>query len=157
MATELDPIAQALAQRVGFDVVIRSETPKRLRLVGRIPLEEAVQANWKVIMALLLKTSEAQTGWKVDLSKHFFIKKETGKMVFAWRVLVEGEDVSKQYPIVAELIRKAPIARPDVSDMVLAGADPDRNNPAGGRRGAVPSGVAGSVGPLAARQKALGG
>jgi hypothetical protein len=156
MSTTANQLFAALRKRVGLEVVSHTETPNQLRILGRIP-EDALGLNgnnWKIVKYRLLLAMEDRP-WKVDLSKSYFIRKETQKMVFAWRVLLQGENVAQHYADVINIIETSPSARAEVLEIPLA-AGGDRNNTAGGRRGAGPVGTV-PVGPGAFQTKAMGG
>lgn len=155
MATPADHLFAALRRKVGFEVVSQAETPNQLRILGRIPTDRLGlnEGNWKIVKYRLLKAME-QRPWKVDLSKSYFIKKETDKMVFAWRILLQGEDIAQHYADVINIIQSSPPARAEVMEIPLVGNS--RNDTAGGKRGAGPAGTV-PVGPLAVAQKARGG
>jgi hypothetical protein len=157
MPTQADTIFAALQEKVGFQVVQFSESPRQLRVVGRIPPDSLMrnEGNWKALM-FRIKTAEEQRPWTADLSKWYFIKKEVNRLVFAHRILLQGEDIVKHYADFANIIRTSPEARREVTEIPLGGAGRDRNNPAGGRRGAGPSGTV-PVGPMAVMQKMRGG
>jgi hypothetical protein len=158
MATSKAQLFGALKQRVGFEVVSETETPNQLRILGRIP-EDSLGLNgnnWKIVKYRLLTVME-QRPWKVDLSKSYFIKKETKKMVFAWRVLLQGENIAQHYADLVNIIMTSPSARVEVTEIPLgSGNEANRNSTAGGRRGAGPMGSV-PTGPLAVGQKNMGG
>ncbi len=158
MSTTAKELVAALRAKVGFEVVAQSETPGQLRLLGRIPDDRLGLNgnNWKIVMWRLLEAMELGRPWKVDLSKSYFIKKETKRMVYAWRILLQGEGLAAHYADVVNLIKTSPSARAEVMEIPLGGVDADRNNTAGGRRGAGPSGTV-KVGPEAAALKRQGG
>jgi len=156
MAATANQLFAALRKKVGFEVVSQSETPNQLRILGRIPEDNLGLNgnNWKIVKYRLLVAMEDRP-WKVDISKSYFIKKETKKMVFAWRVLLQGDGIAQHYADIINIIATSPPARADVMEIPLSGGA-DRNNPSGGRRGAGPAGTV-PVGPLAVRQKSMGG
>lgn len=148
----------ALRKKVGFEVVSHNETPGQLRILGRIPgdLGGLNGNNWKILKYRLLTAMEDRP-WKVDISKTYFIKKETKKLVYAWRILLQGADIAQHYADILNLVTTSPkSARAEVTEIPLAGSSPDRNNTAGGRRGAGPAGTV-LVGPMAVRAKSMGG
>jgi len=157
MSQPINKLFSALRKKAGFEVVSHNESANQLRLLGRIP-DDAFglnSNNWKIVKYRLLEVMEDRS-WKVDLSKSYFIKKETKKMVFAWRVLFQGEGIANHYEEIAHLIEFSPSARSEVLEVPLPGAGADRNNTAGGRRGAGPVGTV-PVGPMALQRKMMGG
>lgn len=156
MATPASTVLSALRAKVGFEAVSKNETPAQLWILGRIPddTQGLNGNNWKIVMWRLLQAMKNRP-WKADLSKDYFIKEETGKLVFAWRVILQGKDIAKHYADIANIIQTSPSARAEVMEIPLSGGA-DRNNPAGGRRGAGPAGTV-AVGPMAVQQKMRGG
>ena len=156
MPTDVSRLLLALRKRVGFEVVSHAESPNQLRILGRILTDNLGMNsnNWKIVKYRLL-TAMDNREWKVDISKSYFIKKETKKLVFAWRILLQGTDVAKHYADVSNIIETSPSAQPDVTEIPIHGGA-DRNNTAGGRRGAGPSGSV-AVGPAAVQRKLAGG
>jgi hypothetical protein len=158
MATQASAVFAVLLDRVGFEVVQHSESPNQLRVLGRIPIARAGLKNidnWVAIIDHILDVMEVRP-WKADISKYYFKKKETGKTVYAWRVLLQGENIAQHYADITNVIRTTRAARVDVVEIPLGGAGLDRNNPAGGKRGAGPAGTV-AVGPMAVMQKMRGG
>lgn len=148
-----------MQKKAGFEAVSVSEpSPTQLRALGRIPedLGGMNMGNWKILMYRLYSVMDDRP-WKVDISKSYFIKKETGKLVFAWRVIVQGEDLAKHLPEITQIVTSSPVsARAEVTEIPLAGAAGNRGKVTGGRRGAGPSSQV-LVGPAAAQSKLMGG
>jgi hypothetical protein len=150
---------QALHAKVGYEVVSFKETDAQLRIMGRIPGDPVSlnSNNWKILKWQLLKATQAGRPWAVDLSKSYFIKPETDRLVFAWRIILQGAGLADHYADVLNLIKTSPeSSRTEVMEMPLAGAGADRNSTAGGRRGAGPAGSV-LVGPMAVHAKRMGG
>lgn len=153
------PVLAALRAKTGFEVVSHNDAnPHQLRLVGRVPADQGGlnMNNWKILMYRLYLAME-QRPWKVDFSKSYFIQERTKKLVFAWRVIFQGEHLGQHFADIVQLITTSPnTARADVTEMPLVGVSADRNSTAGGKRGA---GLFGKVltGPLAANAKNMGG
>jgi hypothetical protein len=157
MAASSSTVFAVLRAKVGFEVVSKNESASQLWMLGRIPddTQGLNGNNWKIVMWRLLQAMKNRP-WKADLSKDYFIKEETGKLVFAWRVILQGTDIAKHYADIANIIQTSPSARAEVMEIPLAGVSADRNNTAGGRRGAGPAGTV-AVGPMAVQQKMRGG
>lgn len=155
MSTPANALFAALRKKVGFEVVSQNESANQLRILGRIPTDNLGlnENNWKIVKYRLLTAMEDRP-WKVDLSKSYFIKKETKKMVFAWRILLQGEGIAQHYADVINIITTSPSARAEVTEIPLVGGS--FNSTAGGRRGAGEMGKV-PVGPMAAQQKQRGG
>ena len=145
-------LREALYRKAAFETVAEMVWPNKLRLVGRVPPNS--ERNWLVVLYRLLAAAE-QRPWNVDISKWYFIKKENGKVVQARRVIFDGTDLPKHYADIMNIISTSPMAQPDVIEIPLAGGA-NRNNPAGGKRGAAPTDRA-VVGPMAMFQKQRGG
>jgi hypothetical protein len=158
MAIKVDALYAALLDKVGFEVVSVNEMPNQLRLLGRIPLSRAGTNNinnWVALMDRLLEVMEVRP-WKADLSKYYFKKKENRRTVYAWRIILQGENIAQHYADLVNVIRTTRAAKVDILEIPLGGVPNDRNNPAGGRRGAGPTDKT-PVGPLAFQQRARGG
>lgn len=155
--SSLDQLLAALRKRVGFEAVTQNQTPNQLRLLGRIPADALGLNgnNWKIIKRLLLKAMKERP-WTVDISKSYFIQEETDKLVYAWRILFQGENIAQHYADITNLIATAPSAQAEVMEIPYGGVDANRNSTAGGRRGAGPAGTV-PVGPMAVQQKLMGG
>ena len=151
----------ALRKVCGFEMVSETEGPKQLRAIGRILADRVGrnEENWKIVMYRLLSAMENRP-WKADLSKWYFIKLETKKLVHARRVILQGENIARHYEDITHIILSSPPARtPEISEnweIPLAGVSADRNNSAGGRRGAGPTDKV-AVGPLAVNRQKMGG
>jgi hypothetical protein len=155
MPTAANALFAALRKKVSFEVVSQTETPNQLRILGRIPTDRLGlnEGNWKIVKYRLLIAMEERP-WKVDLSKSYFIKTETKKMVFAWRILLQGENIAQHYADIISVISTSPSARAEVMEIPLVGNS--RNDTTGGRRGAGPVGSV-AVGPFALQQRTRGG
>ena len=156
--TTRNDIYHALFQKCGFEVVVETEEPNRLRIVGRIRqgADGRNMGNWQLVMHRLLSAAFHRP-WTIDISKHFFMRTEESPLVFGWRIILQSENVAQHYADVLNLIHTAPsTARTEVMEMPMPGSSAHRNTTAGGKRGA---GTIGSVpvGPLAAAQKNAGG
>lgn len=155
MATCAD-FLQALHSKCGFEPVGKEETPSRLRLAGRVVdgQTNSNTKNWLIVLQRLLRSSRG-AGWSVDVSKHYLVPTE--RMVYEWRLIFQGEVLSNHYPAILQVIRSAPVSsRGEVTEIPLAGVNANRNNPAGGRRGAGNYGTV-PVGPLALHARLMGG
>ena len=152
-----DIIIAALRKRAGYEAVSQNETATQLRFLGRLLPDRGGQGadNWKTLMHFLNAAMKERT-WTVDISKYFFNKEETGLLVFAWRIIFQGENLAQHYTDIANVIAKAPNAARELTEMPLAGATADRNSTAGGKRGAGAFGKV-LVGPMAVHQKNMGG
>jgi hypothetical protein len=147
----------ALHRRAGFEMVAHTLAPTRLRILGRLPLDRQGMnmSNWKVLMERLLTASEQGRPWSVDLSKNYF--KKGGRIVYAWRVIFQGDAIAMHLTDIINVVKTSPGARiPEPEFVTLHGLPPDRNNTAGGKAGAGPVGSV-AVGPMAAMRKNLGG
>lgn len=159
MTTPAETLLNALRKKAGFETVSMAEpSPNQLRVLGRVLEDQAGMNmnNWKILMYRFYTTMEARP-WKVDFSKSYFVQPETKRLVFAWRLIFQGEGLAQHYPELVKLAETSPIAaRGEVTEMLLPGADASRHSTHGGKRGAGPAGKV-LVGPLAVQAKMRGG
>jgi hypothetical protein len=152
---KVQDLLRALNQRAGFELVDKSGTPSQLRLIGRVPLDREGRNmnNWLLVLRELL-TRSASAPWKADISKHYFLM--AGKVVYAWRIILQGEAIETHLAEVTALVNAAPqTSRTEVAEMPLAGVGPDRNSTVGGKRGAGSVGGV-PIGPAAVYSKQMG-
>lgn len=154
MAT-LPELFATLRSKAGFEVVSHTLSPTRLRVLGRLPLDRGGMnmGNWVVLVDRLLAASEQSRPWSVDVSKHYF--RRDSKLVYAWRLLFQADEIEKQYADIISTVKASPgAARPEPTEVRLYGRQD--NDPSGGKRGAGPVGSI-AVGPLAVFAKQRGG
>jgi hypothetical protein len=152
-----DLFLQALHQKVGYEVVQLTEGPNQLRVMGRIPPDPLSLNlnNWVILRYRLHKAMESRP-WTIDTSRADFIKKETDKLVYAWRIILQAPGgLASHYPDLLQLVQTSPrSSRTEVTEIPLSGrAD---NSTTGGKRGAGPAGSV-LVGPMAVHAKRMGG
>ena len=136
MSTLAD-ITTALAKR-GFEVVEKKEHPKQLRLMGRVPNDANIATNWLLVAHRLLTRSE-MAAWKVDVSKQYIL--HGNRILYAWRLVFQSENMLAQYADVAGTLRSAPISnRVEVTEFPLS-ARANRNGGGTGRGQAGPVGT----------------
>lgn len=156
MAT-LPELFANLRSKAGFEVVSHTITPTRLRVLGRLPLDRAGMnmGNWVVLVDRLLTASEQGKPWSVDVSKSYF--KRQGKLVYAWRLLIQADEIEKHYGDMISVVKTSPgAARPEPTEVRLYGRAADDNDTSGGKRGAGPAGSV-LIGAAAAYRKNMGG
>jgi hypothetical protein len=107
----------------GFETVSKNVTAKQMRLLGRVP--QANMSNWLVAMDYLLAKGET-AAWTLDISKQYF--RRNGRLLFAWRIILQSDDVAKYYDDLGEAVRNSPKARATVETYTLHGAGPNRNS-----------------------------
>lgn len=129
----------------GFEAVSKNVTAKQVRLLGRVP--QAGMSNWLVAVDWLLAKGE-NAPWTIDISKQYF--RRNGKLLFAWRIILQAEDVSKYYGDLGEAVRNSPKAKTTVEEYTLHGVGPDRNSVRGGK--GVQGVLNAVVGPAAVRR-----
>jgi hypothetical protein len=154
MAT-LPELFATLRSKSGFEVVSHTPSATRLRVLGRLPLDrEGMNINnWVVLVARLLTATEQGKPWSVDVSKHYF--KRDGKLVYAWRLLFQAEEIEKHYADIMNVAKNSPGAkRPEPEEVRLYGRE--SNDTSGGKRGAGALGSV-AVGPIAVFSKQHGG
>lgn len=141
-----DGLILKLRERGGFEVVNQAPSASQLRLMGRVP--KPAMPGWLIIVQrLLIQASKA--AWSVDISKQYFLRND--QVVFGWRLIFQGQDLEQHLPAIGQVIVNAPRARAFVSEQILAGASPTRNEPGPTGKGA--QGVLkAAVGPQAVAQ-----
>lgn len=148
---KFNELYQVLRARGGYEVVSRTEGPTQLRLLGRVPSE--LMDSWKVVMHHLLNLSE-RSSWSIDISKQYFLRH--GKLVYGWRTIIQGPDVSSRLSEISDAIRNAPRAKVIIEEQRLVGVSANRNSPKGGK--GAQGVLTAVVGPMAiAAQRAGGG
>lgn len=143
--------AQMLKMRSGFELVSHTDTPNQVRMLGRVP--NNMMESWKVIMHRLLTESE-RSSWSVDISKQYFLRHS--RLVYGWRIILQGQDVGSRLPELSEVVSNAPRAKVIVEEQRLYGASANRNAPRGGK--GAQGVLTAVVGPMAiAAQRSSGG
>ncbi len=128
-----EEVLNALKKSSGFSVLSSTETPSQLRLVGRVPNDKDGTSlkNWHAVIAALLQLTDL--GWQVDVSKNYFLRE--GALVYAWRLIFQGDKLSENYDsIVQSIIVATP--RRELTEYPL-NAPANRNVPANGRGASV--------------------
>lgn len=164
MAT-LNDLLATLGRRCNFELPDRSDidrfvqvTPKQIRIVGRIRDggTTAAMSNWFLIMnALLERMEKPGVTWKADISKWYF--RRGGKIIFAWRILLQGDEVSSRLTEILAVVNGAPVTnRSEVTEIALPGVgrasrNSNVNGKGAGYAGKVP------VGPMAVAMLKNGG
>jgi len=147
-----DLVVQALTEKTGFELVRKSDTPKYLRLIGRV--QQVRMPDLLSMFDNMLK-AEGRTDWGVDVSKVYFRPKGAARTVFAWRFIFETTQEVLNYESIVLTIRSSPqvsglVGGGPLAEIKLAGESPLRNNPRNGK-GADLFGRA-VVGPMAGRR-----
>lgn len=154
MAT-IDDLFAMLHKKCGFEVVSHTLNPDRLRVLGRVPRQGMNVGNYLVLVDRMLRAALQSRPWTADISDVYILK--ANKTVYARRWLLQGTDVEKHLDDIIKVLMTSPGAqRPEIEEVRLYGLSPDRNNTAGGKRGAGPMGSV-AVGAAAAVRKNLGG
>jgi len=150
-----DDLLRVLRMRSGFEAVNHQESANQLRVLGRVQ-KQGVN-GWLLVARQLLLASE-RSDWSLDVSKQYFLR--GGKIMFGWRLILQGNLVAQRYEHVAQVVANAPRARAIVEEQLLPGARAgvDRNAPSLENRG---KGAQGSlkavVGPFASAALRRGG
>lgn len=120
-------LKEVLLHRVGFEVVSESVKDNQVRFFGRVrPMH---MPGWLGVMTSLLKHS-AQAPWSIDISRQYFLRGD--KLMFGWRVILQGADIAEYLPEVTKSIQGVP--RPTLElDEVPLHANPNRNALRNGR------------------------
>jgi hypothetical protein len=118
--------------RTGFQVVDCSDTPQRLRVLGRVlpPLD-----SWWIVLDRILD-AEKKAQWSIDVSQLYY--KPAGEIRFAWRIILQAPDgVAQYFQTIASIINSAPRAQASaVDEMPLMGSSASRNDVSATGRGA---------------------
>jgi hypothetical protein len=124
----MEDFKQALAQRAGFEVVQESCTTKQIRYVGRVAASKAKQ--WLRVAEQLLQQSDGAP-WSLDLSKLYFLR--GGKLMYGWRLIVQGEDVMQYQAALVAAVTKAPTVQAQLEEVRLYGRGNNEVMEHGGR------------------------
>lgn len=155
--SNITELVRAMNQKAGFELVDHSVSSSQLRLLGRVPLDRAGlnMNNWLLVIRQLLLHSR-KAAWKTDISKDYFLLGTTDKVVYAWRIILQGDSIEAHLGAITQLVAAAPpSSRSEVTEMPLPGVSADRNSTVGGRRGAGPVDHV-PIGPLAVHAKQMG-
>jgi hypothetical protein len=141
-------LINVLAAKARFEAVDVAEQPNQIRILGRVRQDgtSTTMDNWLLMMNSIAEREE-QPGckWKVDISRKYF--RRAGKLIFAWRLIIQGEELSVLLQEVIAAAQGAPLSsRNEVTEVPL-GARGDRNALVRGK-GAGASGTV-PVGPWA--------
>lgn len=143
-------LTRLLKLRGGYELVNHNATPTQIRMLGRVPKE--MMGSWLLVAHRLLSVSEG-AAWSVDISKQYFLR--SNRILFAWRIILQGEDLDAQMIALCEAISNAPRPKTIVEEQRLYGASPDRNMPRGGK--GAQGVLTAVVGPMAIAQQRAGG
>ena len=138
---DLNELLRMLYQHCGYETLEASQPSKgTVRLMGRVRHERI--PDWIIAVHTLLNGEG--NGWSLDVSKYHFLR--GGKVIYAWRVIIQAEDVLAQLPSIYAVLRSAPkSSRAETDEMPLLGASRSRNVMVKGK-GAGPMGSV-AVGP----------
>lgn len=146
----LAELVNILKMRGGFDLVNHQADEKQIRMLGRVPKQ--MMNSWLVVVHHMLSVSE-KSAWNIDVSKQYFLR--GGRVIFAWRLIIQADDVESKLEHICNAITNAPRAKHIIEEQPLVGARPDRNSP---QHGKGAQGVLGAVvGPMAIAQQQMGG
>ena len=143
----VEAFTRVLRMRGGFERVNHQATPNQLRLLGRV--RNPSTNSWILMVQHLLAASEKSGGeWSIDISKQYFLR--SGKVMFGWRVILQGADLMEKLPQIGQVVVGAPRARAIVEEQALPGVHGDRNAPSMSNRGkGAQSSLKATVGPMA--------
>jgi len=119
----------ALSEKGGFELVGETAKERQLRITGRVPQRR--MAEWLNVLDILLVPIDGCSS-ALDVSKQYFIRKDGRR--YAWRIIVQGEDVVKDAPVLTAAVHSAVHQSSSqqgpqmVMEMPLVGVGPDRNN-----------------------------
>lgn len=142
----VESLARVLRMRGGFEMVNHQVGPTQVRMLGRVRSQS--MGSWLVVANHLLTISDGGPGWSVDISKQYF--RRSGKMMYAWRLIFQSEQVTERLSSIAQTVVAAPRARAIVDEQALPGVRGDRNAPSAANRGkGAQSSLKAAVGPMA--------
>ena len=137
----------ALARAGHLEVVNYESSPKKLRLTGRVPGDPESQGLWTLVMQRL-SLAQRKHPWNVDISKLYFVKEGSEKLVYIWRLIFQSPNLDDHYADLVNVVSTTPrLARVEVVEIPMPGAS---------SKNAGPMGTV-LVGPAATRNKMLGG
>lgn len=144
--TSLRDLQAALNRKTGFELLDHNEGTGQLRVMGRQPKDRMGMniANWLLVVRnLLQRSAPAGCPWKVDVSKHHFLRGE--HVVYSWRLIFQCEgDIKKHYDDIIKTLLSAPhTSKGEVTEFPLPGAGKNRNNGGGIGKGRGASGTPG--------------
>lgn len=137
-----EQLVTILSSKVGFEVINDHDSPKQIRLFGRV--RQPRMPGWLNVIRDLLLAAE-NNPWSIDISRQYFLRGK--KLFFGWRVILQGQDIAQHVTQVCKVIRAADVTTGKELDEVPLHASPDRNALRNGR-GAQPMEKA-VVGPMA--------
>jgi len=128
----------AMRQKVGFEAVQQRAEGGQIYLVGRIRGQTI--GNILIFVHRLLLAAKTAP-WNADASQNYMLK--NGQLVKGWRIVIYTDDQASTLDQVLQVLRSSPAARqPQVDEIPLAGASPDRNAPNARGKGAALTGQA---------------
>jgi len=141
-------LCAALAQKAGIEILEANESPKQLRLIGR--LHKNFGDHWKLVVHRLL-TAEVSLPWKVDVSKKYFLR--SSKVFYGWRLVFQADGLAQHYASILQVVQAAPPpSRVMLEEVPLVGSSPNRNT----RTNVGPVDKV-MLGPMALHRKMMGG
>ncbi len=105
---------QVLYAKAGFEVVNDHVGEKQLRVLGRV--DNKRMPVWLVVIQRLLAKAE-QSSWNVDISKQYFLR--DGKLLFAWRVIFQGDEIGGHLQEIADIATEAPVMRQEIMEVPI--------------------------------------
>jgi len=142
-------LINVLAARARFEPVDIQESSNQIRILGRVRTDgtSAAMDNWLLMMNSIAEREERPgCAWKVDISRKYF--RRGGKLIFAWRLIIQGEGMTSLLPDLISAAQASPVSqRTELTEIALPGGHRDRNalrnGKGAGATGQVP------VGPMA--------
>jgi hypothetical protein len=114
MTVEVRELYNALHRKSGFEVVNEANSEKQIRIIGRVTNNR--MPTWLVVIQrLLIKAEEAP--WSIDISKQYFLR--GGKVLFGWRVILQGENIASHLDSIAEVISGAPVMKMEINEVPI--------------------------------------
>jgi hypothetical protein len=137
----ISDLQSALASKA-FETIDVSASQNQVRIIGRLPEEQAIFENWQLTLHRLLTVMQT-ADWKVDPSKKYEIREADNKLVYKWRLIFQGQDIARYFGQIAQTIRTAPRSnRVEMTKFQLTGARPRKYDGHVGPTGRVATGAA---------------
>ncbi len=118
---DINKLSTLLKSRFGLEVRDMSQpSPKQLRILGRLP--QVRMGDWLLGMHhVCTHVARRPNTWTVDFSKNYFVR--NGKIVYAWRIIIQAESVEKYAQDIINAFTGAPhSARGEIMEIPLMGA-----------------------------------
>lgn len=110
---KLQDLINVLANKARFEPVDIDEKPTNIRILGRVRTDgpRSAMDNWLLMMNAIAEREEREgCTWKVDISRKYF--RRGGRLIFAWRLIIQGSDLENELKEVIQAASMAPSSTP---------------------------------------------